>query len=245
MHELLLGTGFGFFAGIIGILIGGWIGSKKRRQPYLCGAGETEGKTKYKRYDMFAEFAAGLLLAVICFDLLPAAFLLGGVLRSLPGIFLGLLFLLLFRNHLQMIKRKKEAVSRCFWLETSLFCIPVGLALGASCRMDGKLAAVVTLAIAVSSIPEGIRFLGEDAMPVEQKIGIAAAYSLLIAFGSFAGILLSFGSCEGIALLFSLSSGVLLYLCAEILFREDGASGGRIPMLFHLLGILLGLFLAV
>ncbi len=66
MHELLLGTGFGFFAGIIGILIGGWIGSKKRRQPYLCGAGETEGKTKYKRYDMFAEFAAGLLLAVIC-----------------------------------------------------------------------------------------------------------------------------------------------------------------------------------
>lgn len=76
-------------------------------------------------------------------------------------------------------------------------------------------------------------------------IGIAASYSLLTAFGSFAGAFLTAGSGNGTSLLLSISGGALLYLCAGVLLREDGTIRGRLPAVLHILGILLGLLLAV
>lgn len=245
MSELMQVTGIGFFAGMLGILTGGLVSPRTGRRRFFHFINRLEGQPHSRLYDIFAEFAAGLLIAVICFDLLPEAFLLGGLINSLLGIFLGLLFMLIFQNILVTMRMKRGTVSRCFWLEISLFCIPAGLALGASYPADGKIAAAVTLAIVLNSIPEGIRYLGNDSAQRGQMIGIAASYSLLTAFGSFAGAFLTAGSGNGTSLLLSISGGALLYLCAGVLLREDGTIRGRLPAVLHILGILLGLLLAV
>lgn len=238
-------TGIGFFAGMLGILTGGLVSPRTGRRRFFNFINTAESRPDSRLYVIFVELAAGLLTAISCFDLLPEAFLLGGLLTSLLGIFLGFLFMMIAQNLLHTLQIKGRNAFGCFCLETSLFCIPSGMALGAAYPADGKIAAALTLAIVLHGIPEGIRYLGSSAPERGQKVGIAASYSLLIAAGSFAGAFLTVGSGDGAALLLSMAGGALLSLCAGVMLGEEGSVRGRLPAVFHIAGILLGLLLAV
>ena len=245
MSEIMQVTGIGFFAGMLGILTGGLVSPRTGRRRFFNFINTAESRPDSRLYAILVELAAGLLIAVSCFDLLPEAFMLGGLLTSLLGIFLGFLFMMISQNLLHTMQIKGRSGFGCFCLETSLFCIPAGMALGAAYPADGKIAVALTLVIVLHSIPEGIRYLGNGSAERGQKVGIAAAYSLLIGAGSFTGAFLTAGSGDGTALLLSIAGGSLLYLCAGVILREDGAVRGRIPAVFHIAGILLGLLLAV
>ena len=243
MSEIMQVTGLGFFAGMLGVLGGGLVSPRTgRRRFYNFINRQKDGD---RRRGILQEFSSGLVTAVICFELLPEAFLLGGMIHTLLGILLGLILMTICQNLYGSMRRKDGGQKGCFWMEASLFCVPAGLALGAAYLADWKLAAALAAVIVLHNIPDGMRYLGRGGLERGQKIGVVSAYSLLTAFGSFSGSLLASFSADGAVLLMSVAGGILLYHCAGELLREDGAPRGRAPAILNILGILLGLLIAV
>lgn len=60
-------------------------------------------KTSNRFLSTILEFSAGLMTAVVCFELLPEAFDLGGTFYTFAGVFSGILVVVLIENILQIL----------------------------------------------------------------------------------------------------------------------------------------------
>ena len=85
----------GLFFGTIGTTLGGLIGifSKRNSNRFLS---------------FVLAFASGLMLAVICFDLIPEAIEISSIYTTILGIILGIIIMVLCDNIVKNIFNKKE-----------------------------------------------------------------------------------------------------------------------------------------
>jgi len=134
LEDLLTSTLIGLFFGTFGTTIGGIIGANV--------------KTKSNKFLSFIlEFAAGLMLAIVCFELIPDAMEISNIGIVISGVLAGVI-VMMFCDHLVNYKyeRKKLNVTNSL-LKTGIIVgiglaihnFPEGLAIGSGFEASIKL----------------------------------------------------------------------------------------------------------
>lgn len=156
MSYLLKTTLIGLFFGTFGTTIGGIIGVNFK-------------STSNRVLSFILEFAAGLMMAIICFDLIPEALELTGLSTTIIGIVLGIFAMIKCDS---FIKKQHERSTNTL-LKTGIIVgiglaihnFPEGLAIGSGFGASIKLGYSLAIAILLHDIPEGI------SMSVPMKTG--------------------------------------------------------------------------
>lgn len=114
MNPLLQITLIGLFFGTFGTTIGGIIG-------IVCK------KTSNKFLSFILAFASGLMLAIVCFDLIPEALALASLPKILMGILLGIIVMIACDIILQK-KMNTKKIQKNNLLKTGII-VSIGLAI--------------------------------------------------------------------------------------------------------------------
>lgn len=199
----IAGTGLGGFAGIL-----------------IPGSGR-------RLLSVVLEFSAGLMLAVVCFELLPEAFVQGGMTNTFLGVLSGIIVIILIDDIIRRLDIFKPDKSSSFkknskripakngtgvrkWdadlLRTGFLMVigialhnfPEGFAVGSGFEASHSLGVLLTLVIAIHDVPEGI------AMAFPMKAGGFSGAKVLM-LSVLSGIPMGFGAFLG-ALLGNVSS---------------------------------------
>ncbi len=151
MNGILKTTLIGLFFGTFGTTIGGIIGTKIK-------------SPSNKFLSFILAFASGLMIAIVCFDLLPEAFNLSSLPTAFLGIILGIAMMIFcdllvdkkfssntrFRNNKNTLLKTGIIVS----IGLALHNFPEGLAIGSGFGASLKLGLSLAIAICLHDIPE-------------------------------------------------------------------------------------------
>ena len=209
-----------FVAGVLGTLLGGVLGLRidpKSSQSLSC----------------LLAFSAGMMISMICFDLMPEALEQAGLAIAVAGCGLGVLLLLkfdgLFHHHdeqpdelddLHHHHHAMEEVNTKKLMQLGLMMIgsvalhnfPEGMAVGSSALYEVKTGMMMALLLALHNLPEGMLL------------------------GSISPVFIGFT--------LALAAGCMLYVTYyEILPQVTLMEKGRRPLVFQLAGFLLGFVL--
>lgn len=153
MNDILETTLLGLFFGTFGTTLGGVLGIiiKKNSNKFLS---------------FILSFASGLMMAVICFDLIPEALEISNIYSIIWGILAGIVSMifcdLLVQNGFN--KKEKNYNSKNDLLRTGIIVsiglaihnFPEGLAIGSGFEASLRLGIGLAIAICLHDIPEGI-----------------------------------------------------------------------------------------
>lgn len=151
MNEILKTTLIGLFFGTFGTTIGGIIGIKFKN-------------ASNKFLSFILAFASGLMIAIVCFDLLPESFMLTNLPTSFLGILLGIGTMIFcdlivdkkfnskkrFKNNKNTLLKTGIIVS----IGLALHNFPEGLAIGSGFGASLKLGLSLAIAICLHDVPE-------------------------------------------------------------------------------------------
>lgn len=243
MEHLIKITLFGLVSGLVGTGIGG-----------LSAFFITKASNRIM--STILEFSAGLMTAVVCFELLPEAFKLGGTIYTFAGILSGIIVIVIIENALKQSNLFKSGASSgllragvLMAIAIALHNFPEGFAVGSGFEASVSLGLTITAVIIIHDIPEGI------AMAVPMRAGgfskiKAFTYTLLSGvpmglgalFGAALGELSSMltASCLGFA------GGAMLYIIyGELVPESKRLYLGRLSSLGNVLGILCGIIVSI
>ena len=241
MNEIIRTTLIGLFFGTFGTTIGGIIGI-------------TFKNTSNKFLSFILEFAAGLMISIVCFDLVPEATELSNLGMTFLGIFLGVGSMIIcdsiIKNKFNEKTVKKGSSSLLktgiiVGIGLALHNFPEGLAIGSGFGASFKLGISLALAIALHDVPEGI------SMAVPMKLGgMKAKRALFLTFvsgittgiGAFFGAILGTVSQSFISLCLAFAAGAMLYIVSgELIPESNKLYRGRIASIGNILGFVLGI----
>ena len=211
-------------------------------------------KVSNKFLSFILSFASGLMMSVVCFDLIPEALEISNIIVTITGIFIGIT-LMIFCDFLveNKFNRKKSEKTNNL-LKTGIVVsiglaihnFPEGLAIGCGFDASTKLGIGLAIAICLHDIPEGI------SMAVPMKNGGMAIWKVLfyvILSGVTTGIGAFFGAIIGnisqyvIAISLSFAAGAMLYIVSSELIPESNKLySGRVGSLGNVLGFIIGIF---
>lgn len=201
------------------------------------------------------EFSAGLMTAVICFELIPEAFEYGGIPLTFTGIVAGIVAIIAIDS----IVRKSEFASArsgknnllkagiLMSIGIAIHNFPEGLAVGSGFEASFKLGITLAAVIAVHDIPEGV------AMAVPLRVGglskvkafvITVLSGIPMGFGALFGAVLGGVSREFISVCLGFAGGAMLYIVfGELVPESKRLYSGRLPSVGNVLGILCGIII--
>ncbi len=200
--------------------------------------------------------AAGLMMAIICFDILPGAFAQGGVLIALVGVIIGLGMGMSLENiasvFTERVYTKKSSGVKTGIILTmaiALHNIPEGIALGTLFAISPQTGIKVALIVMLHSILEGIAI----AIPLQKggvggkTLGvICATLAFLMGIGAMLGFVVSSLSPIIITLVMGFAAGVILYIvCEELIPESKEAWNGRLTTVAVVLGLMVGILMTV
>ena len=133
----------GLFFGTIWTTIGGLIGifSKRNSNKFLS---------------FILAFASGLMLAVICFDLIPEAIEISSIYTTILGIILGIIVMILCDNAVKNIFNKKDKTSNYSFKNSKNAKLKENNKISARNRGLLKTGIIVSIGLALHNIPEGL-----------------------------------------------------------------------------------------
>ncbi len=214
-------------------------------------------KIKNKRLQgMVLGLSAGLMTAIICFDILPSAFRQAGVVVALVGVILGLSIGLSLDNITNVLMnkvytKKSNSVRTgiVLTMAIALHNIPEGIVLGALFAISPLTGIKVALIVMIHSIPEGMTI----AIPFQKggvegkKLGaICVTLASLMGVGTIVGFMASSLSPIVVTLAMGLAAGVILYIvCEELLPESKEIWNGRLTTVAVILGIIFGILMTV
>lgn len=243
MSDLLKATLLGLFFGTFGTTLGGIIGI-------------TFKSTTKKFLSFILALASGLMMSIICFDLIPEALEISDIPNTMLGILVGIIVMILC-NVLVEKKLKKKSVNSdplntmlktgiIVSLGLAIHNFPEGLAIGSGMEASFKLGINLAIAICLHDIPEGI------SMAVPMKAGGMKKSKIIIYVilsGITTGIGAFFGAVVGkisqaiIGICLSFAAGAMLYIVSgELTPEANNLYRGKLTSLGNILGILLGIF---
>lgn len=242
MSEILKTTLIGLFFGTFGTTIGGIIGVTFKR-------------TSNKFLSFILAFASGLMLAIICFDLIPEAMEIASILNVLIGIVFGIIAMiacdiLVQKKFNSNIVRKDNTnnllkTGIIVSIGLALHNFPEGLAIGSGFGASLTLGYSLAIAICLHDIPEGISM----AVPMKNggmKKGKVILYVILsgitTGIGAFFGALVGGISQEVISMCLSFAAGAMLYIVSgELIPESNQLYHGRMTAIGNIFGFLLGM----
>ena len=152
MNEILKTTLLGLFFGTFGTTLGGILGVviKKNSNKFLS---------------FILSFASGLMMAVICFDLVPEALEISSIYEVVLGVIFGVISMIFCDVIVQkkFNAKQKEYSNKNDLLKTGIIVsiglaihnFPEGLAIGSGFEASLKLGLGLAIAICLHDIPEG------------------------------------------------------------------------------------------
>ncbi len=243
MEALIKTTLAGLFFGTFGTTIGGIIGV-------------TFKNTSNKFLSFILEFAAGLMISIVCFDLIPEALELSSLTYTIVGIIIGVVSMIICDNLIKTKyndKKVRSIKNSNSLLKTgivvgiglALHNFPEGLAIGSGFEASIKLGYSLAIAILLHDIPEGI------SMSVPMRYGgmnktKVVVYTLLsgvtTGIGAFFGALLGSISTGVISICLSFAAGAMLYIVSgELIPESKNLYKGRFASLGNILGFVMGI----
>lgn len=240
MNTLIRTTILGLFFGTFGTTWGGIMG---------CFF----NKVSNKFLSFILSFASGLMMAVICFDLIPEALQISNIINMLLGVSMGVVTMI-FCDVIVQKKFSNKNYKANNLLKTGIIVsiglaihnFPEGLAIGSGFDVSTKLGIGLALAICLHDIPEGI------SMAIPMKNGGMKAWKVIfyvILSGVTTGIGAFFGAIIGnisntvISISLSFAAGAMLYIVSgELLPESNKLYNGRMSTVGNILGFLIGIF---
>ncbi len=241
MNEILKTTLIGLFFGTFGTTIGGLIGIKF--------------KNPSKKFLSFIlAFASGLMLAIVCFDLLPEAFSLSSLPTAFLGIILGILAMifcdiLVDKKFNTKFQGKKNALLKTGIIVSiglALHNFPEGLAIGSGFGASITLGLSLAIAICFHDIPEGISMavpMKNGGMKISKVIFYVILSGVTTGIGAFFGAILGGISQSVIAMCLAFAGGAMIYIVSgELIPESNQLYHGRMTAIGNMLGLLIGIF---
>ncbi|MCL2881212.1 MAG: ZIP family metal transporter [Treponema sp.] len=216
-------------------------------------------------------FAAGVMVSIVCFGLIPEAFHLAGISVSVFGLIIGIVIIMGLNKLIDKITiSRKESLkihstheelyhegqlihnparilrSGIIILSAiSLHNVPEGIAIGAGGSHNFNLGALLALMIAIHNIPEGMAIaapLLAGGINKGKVIFLTSLSGATTLLGGFIGILIGSISEFAIAVSISAAGGAMLYVVfGEIMPQSIIMTKNRTASIITLFGIILGL----
>ncbi len=144
-------TMYGLIFGMLGTTLGGIIGAFLNIH-------------SNKILSFVLEFAAGLMTAIICFDLIPEALEFSNITGCIIGIIVGVIVMILCDELINKINFAKSNIKNNTLFKTGMIiCVglavhnfPEGLAIGSGFDASTTLGLSLAIAIAIHDVPEGM-----------------------------------------------------------------------------------------
>ena len=238
--EIIKTSLLGLFFGTFGTTIGGIIGCLFNR-------------VSNKFLSFILSFTSGLMMAVICFDLIPKSIQLSNILISVIGILFGI-FTMIFCDLLVQNKFSKSMnLKTNSLLKTGIIIsiglaihnFPEGLAIGSGFDVSAKLGIGLAITICLHDIPEGI------SMAVPMKNGGMKIWKVLLyvilsgvttGIGALVGAIIGNISQTIIAISLGFAAGAMLYIVSgELIPESNKLYKGRIGAVGNMLGFIIGI----
>lgn len=243
MGEILKTTLLGLFFGTFGTTLGGIIGViiKKHSNKFLSS---------------ILSFASGLMMAVICFDLIPEALGISSIINIVVGIIIGIIAMIFcdilverkFSNKKRFEGEKNSLLKTGIIVSIGLAIhnFPEGLAIGSGFEASMKLGLSLALAICLHDIPEGISMavpMKNGGMKISKVIYYVVLSGITTGIGAFFGAIVGSISQEVIAICLSFAAGAMLYIVSgELIPESNKLYHGRMTALGNILGFIIGIF---
>lgn len=233
---------FSFFVGIIGTGIGGLVAFIYK-------------KPTNRLISTTLGFAGGLMLAVVCFDLLPEAFEVGGLINGIVGMVIGVLLVTYFDMWVGEVLPNNRNMKGIDYIKMGVLMgmaiavhnFPEGLAIGTSFSTSKELGMSLMLVIGLHDIPEGI------AMAAPMSIGGVNKFKVFmytVLSGIPTGVAVLIGLYLGkispmvISQSMGFAGGAMLYVtCGEMIPRSRNIYRGRISVLGMIFGVIGGIII--
>ena len=247
-----------FFAGVVGMGLGGAITA-------------IFGSRTERMIGIFLSFAGGVMVSIVLIELIPEAIEYSNVWIAVVGLVLGALMVMVLNSvmdrisqtdktksslhetyaeffHSEGITDNKKSMLRSgiiMLFAIALHNIPEGLAMGAAGYHDAALGLTLALMIGLHNIPEGMAISAPLITGGFSKIKTLILVMLTGAttvIGAVAGVIVGGISDLTLALSFAVAGGAMLYVVfGEILPQSIVTSKDKVPAVFALVGIIVGL----
>lgn len=240
MEHILKTTMVGLFFGTFGTTLGGLLGIIIR-------------KNSNKFLSFILSFASGLMMSVICFDLIPEALEIASIYLVIWGILVGIISMIICDELVQR-KFNKKRYDKNSLLKTGIIVsiglaihnFPEGLAIGSGFEASLRLGLGLAVAICLHDIPEGI------SMAVPMKNGGMSKIKIIIyvvlsgvttGVGAFFGAIIGSISQTVIAICLSFAAGAMLYIVSgELIPESNNLYKGRMVAIGNIVGFIIGIF---
>lgn len=231
---------YGLIFGMIGTTIGGIIGAIVNIK-------------SNKLLSFVLEFAAGLMTAVICFDLIPEGLEITNISVSFLGIFIGIIAMIFCDKVVNICCKNNSEIGTNYMLKTGIIIaiglavhnFPEGLAIGAGFEASTVLGFKLAIAIALHDVPEGISIslpLKSSGTSKLKAIVITTLSGLTTGLGAFFGAIIGNISQTLIGISLCFAAGAMLYIVScELIPESKRLYKGRFASLGNILGIVIGI----
>ena len=237
--EISKATLLGLFFGTFGTTLGGIIG---------C----IMNKASNKFLSFVLSFASGLMMAVICFDLIPEALKISNIFTIIIGILFGIILMIYCDLYIgKKLKRKMNPTSNDL-LKTGMVVsiglaihnFPEGLAIGSGFEASIKLGISLAIAICLHDIPEGISMampMKNGGMKISKVLFCVIISGVTTGIGAFVGAAIGGISKIVIAICLGFATGAMLYIVSgELIPEANSLYKGRMSGIGNILGFIIG-----
>ena len=242
MNEILKTTLLGLFFGTFGTTIGGILGI-------------VINKNSNKFLSFILSFASGLMMAIICFDLIPEALGISSIYGVILGVLLGIVSMIFcdvivqkkFNSKEQKYKNNNELLKTGIIVSIGLAIhnFPEGLAIGSGFEASLKLGLSLAIAICLHDIPEGISMsvpMKNGGMKTSKVLYYVILSGVTTGIGALIGKIIGGISQDVIAVCLSFAAGAMLYIVSgELIPESNKIYDGKASTIGTIIGFILGL----
>lgn len=213
--EILKTTLLGLFFGTFGTTLGGILGVvlKKKSNKFLS---------------FILALASGLMMAVICFDLIPESLEISNIFEAILGILLGIIAMIFCdllvdkkfssKMHTNNKESKLLRTGMIVSIGLAIHNFPEGLAIGSGFESSLKLGLSLAIAICFHDIPEGISMaipMKNGGMKPSKVIFYVILSGVTTGIGAFFGAIIGSISEQVISICLSFAAGAMLYIVSR------------------------------
>ena len=196
-------------------------------------------------------------MAIICFDLIPEAMDISGIINVILGILFGII-VMIFCDILVQKKFSGKNINSIGNTKNTLLTtgiivsiglaihnFPEGLAIGSGFGASIKLGLSLAIAICLHDIPEGISMavpMKNGGMKKTKVIFYVILSGITTGIGAFFGAIIGNISQKIIAVCLSFAAGAMLYIVSgELIPESNKLYHGRMTAIGNIIGFLLGI----